>query len=196
MRHGTIFSLSVAALALASCGQKATTSTDTTTTVSENNIVPATDANTMVAPVASPGQAFANTAAASDAFEISTSQLAATNAASSAVKSFAQKMIAAHTESTTKLKAAASSASPALTPDPTLTADQEKKLTDLKAMTGADFDKAYVSIQVDAHKATLDALKAYSTTGDVPQLKAFATSLVPIVTAHFNMADALKRRTS
>ncbi len=38
---------------------------------------------------------------------------------------------------------------------------------------------------------TLDAPKAYSASGDVASLKAFATVLVPIVTAHFNMAKGL-----
>lgn len=39
---------------------------------------------------------------------------------------------------------------------------------------------------------TLDTLKAYATTGDVASLKSFASALVPIVTAHVNMAKGLK----
>jgi predicted outer membrane protein len=69
-----------------------------------------------MAATASPGQAIANAAAASDAFEIATSQLAATNDASAAVKAFATKMITAHAESTAKLKTVAAAASPVLTP--------------------------------------------------------------------------------
>jgi putative membrane protein len=38
---------------------------------------------------------------------------------------------------------------------------------------------------------TLDALKSYSATGEVPSLKAFATELVPIVTSHLDMAKGL-----
>ncbi|MEP7007177.1 MAG: DUF4142 domain-containing protein, partial [Sphingomonas bacterium] len=45
---------------------------------------------------------------------------------------------------------------------------------------------------VAAHQATLDALKSYSTGGDVPALKTFATGLIPTVTAHLNMAKSLK----
>lgn len=37
---------------------------------------------------------------------------------------------------------------------------------------------------------TLAKLKAYSANGAVPSLKRFATELVPIVTAHLNMAKA------
>jgi putative membrane protein len=45
---------------------------------------------------------------------------------------------------------------------------------------------------VDAHQKTLDGLKSYSASGDVAQLKDFATKMVPIVTAHLNMANGLK----
>jgi len=196
MRYGTIALLSATALALAGCGHKEETTTTTnsvtaetgSTTVADTNIAD----NSVVAAPAGPGQSFANTAAASDAFEIAESQLAATSAHSAAIKSFAAKMIEAHTGSTAKLKTVTAGLSPALTPDATLTADQQQKVDALKVKTGADFDTAYVADQVAAHQATLDALKSYSTSGDVPALKTFATGLVPTVTAHLNMAQGLK----
>jgi len=197
MRYGTIALLSATALALAGCGHKDETTTTTnsvtadsaSTTVADSGIA---DNSVVAAPVASAGQTFANTAAASDAFEIAESQLAATSAHSAAIKTFAQKMIEAHTGSTAKLKTVASGLTPPITPDPTLTADQQQKVDALKAKTGADFDTAYAADQVAAHQATLDALKAYSTSGDVPALKTFATGLIPTVTAHLNMAKGLK----
>jgi len=197
MRYGTIALLSATALALAGCGHKEETTTTTnsvtadsaSTTVADSGIA---DNSVVAAPVPSAGQAFANTAAASDAFEIAESQLAATSAHSAAVKSFATKMIEAHTGSTAKLKTVAAGLTPPLTPDPTLTADQQQKVDALKTKTGADFDTAYAADQVAAHQATLDALKDYSSSGDVPALKTFATGLIPTVTAHLNMAKGLK----
>ena len=197
MRYGTIALLSATALALAGCGHKDETTTTTnsvtaesgSTTVADTNIA---DNSVVAAPVASGGQAFANTAAASDAFEIAESQLAATSAHSAAIKSFAKKMIEGHTGSTAKLKTVTAGLSPAITPDPTLTPDQQAKVDALKVKTGADFDTAYAADQVAAHQATLDALKSYSTSGDVPGLKTFATGLIPTVTAHLNMAKGLK----
>jgi putative membrane protein len=181
-----IVALATTALSLAACGQKTETAHNTTVTTETaiNDALPET--------IVAPGQAFANTAAASDAFEVETSKLAETNAASAAVKSFAKHMVTAHTESTAKLKNAAAALTPALTPDPTLTADQQAKLDSLKALTGADFDAAYASAQVDAHEKTLAALKDYAAAGDVPQFKEFATALVPTVTAHLNTAKGLK----
>lgn len=184
MKLAAIPTLSAAALALTACGQKATT-TDS------SNVVTVDTSNDAVT-VPSGGQAFANNAAASDAFEIATSRLALATSTSSAVKKFAQKMIDAHTDSTGKLKTAASSASPAITPDPTLTVEQQTKLDALKATTGKAFDKAYAAAQVEGHQKTLEALRAYSSSGEVPELKAFATTLTPTVAAHLNMAKALK----
>ncbi|RVT39633.1 DUF4142 domain-containing protein [Sphingobium algorifonticola] len=100
-------------------------------------------------------------------------------------------MIKAHTDSTAKLKTAAAGATPAITPDAQLSPAQQQTLNDLQAKSGAGFDTAYARAQVDAHQAALDALKAYSGSGEVASLKSFATGLVPTVTAHLNMAKGL-----
>jgi len=183
--------LGAAALALAGCGSKTETSTTDTTTVTANS--DGTMANDMaIVPATSAGQTFANAAAASDAFEIATSQLADAQGASAKTKKFAADMIKAHTESTAKLKAAARAATPAIVPDATLTAEQQQVLDSLKGVKGADFDKGYATAQVDAHQKTLDALKANAGDNAVPQsLRDFATKLIPTVTAHLNMAKSL-----
>lgn len=186
MKRSILITVSVAALALASCGKKA----DPTIANSSVNGVNATVAQSV--PAISAGQIFANAAAASDNFEIETSKLAAGSAASAATKAFAQSMIKAHTDSTAKLKAAASAATPVITPDPTLTPEQVQTLEALKGKEGAAFDTAYADAQIKAHQMTLDTLKAYAADGDVPSLKSFAAALVPIVTAHVNMAKGLK----
>jgi putative membrane protein len=61
----------------------------------------------------------------------------------------------------------------------------------LGKLSGADFDKAYAKAQVEAHQATLTALKDYAANGDSAPLQAFAKGLVPTVTAHLNMAKSL-----
>jgi putative membrane protein len=187
--------LGAAALALAGCGSKTETNT-TDTVVTTGN----TDSGTMAGPnasmaaTASVGQSFANAAAASDAFEIASSRLAATQASAAPVKKFAESMIKAHTDSTAKLKTAAAASSPAITPDPTLTSAQQQKLDALKALNGATFDSAYAAAQVEAHQQTLDALKTNAANQEVPQpLRDFASKLVPTVTAHLNMAKGLAR---
>lgn len=197
MLKKTMMILSASALALAACGQKTDTANtaDASMTTNDTTAFDAGNAGVadtnMTAP-ATGGQAFANTAAASDAFEIATSKLALDNSSSAAVKKYANQMIAAHTTSTDKLKATTAALTPAITPDPTLTAAQQATVDSLKTLKGAAFDAAYISAQQSGHQQTLDALKAYGATGDVPALKTFATGLTPTVAAHLNMAKTLK----
>ena len=189
MKLAAMTTLSAAALMLAGCGQKNDAATETGSNMEATNTAMATPP---MATAASAGQTFANEAAASDAFEIATSRAALEKSTSPAIKKFAQSMIDAHTASTAKLKTAASAAAPAITPDPTLTADQQAKLDAMNAASGKAFDQAYVAGQTEGHQMTLDKLRAYSANGDVPTLKAFATEMAPTVAAHLNMAKGLK----
>lgn len=190
MKRAAWIALSASALGLAGCGDSDTASEAVPSPEVAATATAPAPASEILAPAIS-GQQFANTAAASDKFEIETSRLAATKASSGDVKKFAQEMIAAHTESTAKLKAAAGSASPAITPAAELSPAQQQTVDNLAAKSGAEFDTAYAKVQVDGHQATLDTLKAYSASGDVPSLKAFATEAVPIVTGHLEMAQKL-----
>lgn len=187
MKTSLITTLSAAALALTGCGSKESATQEANTSVAANTVA----APAPAAPISN-GQMFANEAAASDAFEIESSRLALASSSSAAVKKFAQSMIDAHTASTDKLKTAATAATPAITPDPALTPEQQAKLTSLKQTNGTAFDQAYVAAQVEGHQKTLDMLRAYSTSGEVAELKAFATTLAPTVAAHLNMAKAIK----
>lgn len=148
----------------------------------------------MTAPAADPttAQGFVNAAAASDKFEIESSKLAQSASSSAAVKKFASQMITDHTASTAKLKGIAGGMSPAITPDDTLSPDQQTALDGLKNQKGAAFDTAYKQAQVDGHQKALDMLKNYASKGDNAQLKSFAETMVPKVTAHLNMAKGLK----
>lgn len=197
MLNKTMVILSASALALAACGPKTETTNTTDTSMTTNdagtfdaNTTAMTDMNT-TAP-ATGGQVFANTAAASDAFEIATSKLALENSNSADVKKFANQMITAHTASTDKLKATTAGLNLPITPDPKLNAEQQTILDSLKTKKGADFDTAYIAGQRTGHQETLDMLKAYAATGDVPALKTLAQGLVPTVAAHLNMAKSLK----
>jgi putative membrane protein len=191
MKSRLLIAVSGSVLALTACNKN---NEATTTNAADANIAMdnGAAADMTAAPSPTSAQGFANTAAASDRFEIESSKLAAGQASSAAVKSFADKMIAAHTASTAKLKSTTAGMSPAMTPDDTLSPDQQSTLDSLKAAKGADFDKAYAAAQVDAHQKALDALNGYAASGDNDALKTFARGLVPTVTAHLNMAKGLK----
>jgi putative membrane protein len=188
------------ALSLAGCGPKAEQKADAAANSVGNAMDAAgdmasnaaTDIKEAVTPTPT-AQEFVDKAAKSDAFEIAAAKLAKDNAASADVKSFAAEMIKAHTDSTAKIKAAAAKAMPAITPDATLTSDQADKLADLGKLKGGDFDKAYVSGQVDAHEDALSLMQVYAKDGDVVTLKTAASDIAPTVSHHLDMAKALDK---
>jgi putative membrane protein len=152
--------------------------------------------NTVAALTPAPNpQDFVNRAAKSDAFEIAAARLAAKNAASPAVKSFAEQMITAHTDSTAKIKAAAAKANPALTPNAALTADQNEDLAELGRLSGAKFDEEYVDGQVDAHEDALGLMRSFAADGADAGLKAVAAGIAPAVEGHLKMARELEAKT-
>jgi putative membrane protein len=190
------------ALALASCGGNNATTNSTVVSSAENDsmIGSAGMANdTGAAPdnggladntaSATPmtAQNFANTAAASDAYEIASSKLAATKASDPGIKKFAAQMIKDHTASTAKLKTAAG----AIKPDPTMNAEQKANIASLEAASGADFDTTYKTQQLGAHGKTLAALKGFEASGDDAALKAFASSTAPVVQGHLTMLQGM-----
>ncbi|KMS56122.1 membrane protein [Novosphingobium barchaimii LL02] len=186
MKQSLLLAVSLAVLGLAGCNKQSDAPSEPAANVASPSTSPEASAVK-----AGEGQAFANIAAASDAFEIESSKLAITKATTSKIKSYANNMIEAHTESTVELKAAAGATSPAITPDAALTAAQKATLDQLVAKSGADFDRAYVASQTSAHAEALDALKGYAAGGEVASLKAFATKMIPTVAAHLNMAKSI-----
>lgn len=187
------------AFALGACGgSEPVTTVDnivaTDTIIPENSI----DANAATGTlneatgaVVMTGQTFADTAAASDAYEVAAGKLAQQKATAQALKDFGGMMVTAHAESTAKLKAAGGRATPAIVPDPKLSAEQEANLATLRDTTGADFDTAYKAQQVVAHEKALAAVKGYAKDGTVPALQAFAGEVAPIVQQHLDKIRGL-----
>lgn len=144
------------------------------------------EGNAMAAAPMSGGD-FANTVAASDAYEIAAGKLAQQKATTADLKAFGKEMVDDHTASTDKLKAAAGKASPAIAPAPAMTAEQEANLKTLQAATGTAFDTEYKSQQVAAHEKALTAVRGYAASGDVPALRAFAQEAQGIISKHYDM---------
>jgi len=199
----TSFTLATAAslaLALAGCGQKAENTADSAASSAGNALDAAgnmasnaVEATTEALTPTPSGQDFVNKAAKSDAYEIASAKLAATNASSQAVKDFAAEMIKAHTDSTAKIKKAAGEASPPITPDATLTSDQQDDLAELGKLKGADFDEKYIDEQKDAHEDALSLMNDYAKNGDVPSLKTAAGEIAPVVQKHLDMVKGLDK---
>lgn len=185
-----------AALALAACGS-GTTDTAPTDAASDMSLMDdataVADAPVTAEDAAAPkgAQAFAESMANGDMFEIESSKLAATMSKNQAVKDFAAMMVKDHTASSARLKAATAGMTPAVTLAPMLDTMQQADLAALKG-AGDTFDKLYVEKQVAAHEKALALLTAYASTGDAPALKDFAAKTAPVVEGHLKMVRAMK----
>lgn len=187
----------VSALALVGCGAPNQTNNSAmmdnaadplaTDMAMDNGVMDNAVANDAMTVAPMTAQQFANTAAASDAYEIASSKLATEKAQAAELKSFAQQMVKDHTASTAKLKSAAGS----IKPDPTMNPEQQANIDALEAASGAAFDTAYRTQQLAAHQKALTALQGYAASGDNEALKTFASETAPIVQGHLTMLQGM-----
>ena len=190
----TIILLSAASLALAACGSNTDTPAGTATSDAAmgSDTAGMPTASSAAPAMASADQQFVDSVAASDAFEIQSSELAQTKASSKAVKDFAAMMIDHHTKSSADLKKAALGASPSIPVKAQLTGTQQVDLDALRN-AGADFDKVYAQQQVAAHEAAKALLSDYSATGAPGPLRDFASKTVTVVDGHLEQARKLPK---
>jgi putative membrane protein len=138
---------------------------------------------------ASPDASFVQKASAAGMAEIELSQLAATNASSAEIKSFAQTMVTDHTSANEKLTSIAKGKglTPAASPDST----SKAAIASLKEKTGAAFDKQYAAIMLKDHKAAVALFEKEATSGQDAELKSFANDTLPTLKHHLEMATSL-----
>ena len=132
---------------------------------------------------------FLTSAGQSDFNEIKLSQLAETKASNPQVKAFAEKMVTDHNMLEAKMKPYATAWG--LSPATSLDADHQSEYDKLNGLSGADFDKEYMTaMDMDHHKA-LDMFKMEeSSTTDMKFKKSVANG-EKVVANHTMMADKL-----
>jgi len=122
-------------------------------------------------------------AGAGDLYETQSSKLVLATTADPKVKTFANKMIADHTASTAKVKAAAAKDGIKVAP-PKLDVAQQAMIATLESAKGPARDAAYLEQQHKAHEQALALHQEYAQSGDKPALKAAAAEIVPVVQQH------------
>ncbi len=145
---------------------------------------------TLASAQAVPGPTYVMQAGASDLYEKQSSELVMASTKDAKVRQFARDMVRDHAKSTADVKAAATAAGVKPTP-PTLTSEQASNMAALKAANGTERDRLYVRQQKAAHAQALALHQSYAKSGDVPQLKATAAKIVPVVAHHAEMINAM-----
>jgi putative membrane protein len=131
-------------------------------------------------------------AAQSDQNEIALSNLAEQKATNPAVKAFAEKMVTEHTKMTSDMKPFADSWG--LTPPSGPDADHQNELNKLNGLSGADFDKEYISQMVTDHSKALSAFTTEAKDTKDVKFRAAVINGKTAVAAHKNMAYDLKKK--
>jgi putative membrane protein len=134
---------------------------------------------------------FAKKVAISDKMEIESSQLVLSRNPDSDTKPFAERMVKDHQETSAELKALVAGGKVKATLPTALDADHQKKLDELKAKSGKDFDSAYDRMQMQAHEEAVALFEQYARDGENPDLKAWAAKTLPHLKEHLAMAKRL-----
>lgn len=133
---------------------------------------------------------FATKAAVGGMAEVELGKLALTKTSNAAIKSFAEMMVTDHGKANEELMAIAKMKNITL---PAMVDDEHlKKMEELKAKTGADFDKAYVDAMVDGHESTLKLMQDEAKNSKDADLSSFAAKTGPVVETHLNMIKKIK----
>jgi putative membrane protein len=134
---------------------------------------------------------FARKAALSGMKEVQVSQHAASSAANSEVKEFANQLVRDHTNANEKLKAAAATMNVELPAD--LDAEHRSQAERLTAMTGPGLDRGYVEHMAESHRKSVALFETESQNGS-GALREFATATLPTLREHLRMAQDLQGR--
>jgi len=138
-------------------------------------------------------QEFVTRAAASNLFEITSSEMAMNNASTDTVMSFAAQMIADHTQASNELKAIADRKN--LTVPTTLPQEKQQTVDSLSTQMGIPFDKDYMDAQVRAHIESVTLFEVASEDLDDAELRQFAAKTLPILRMHLEMAEGIEDMT-
>ncbi len=149
----------------------------------------------LAADIPSQTKDFISAVAVGNKFEVDTSQLALKYAKSPDVKNFAKEMITDHTKAGEEFKATLAQAK--IEPPAENDVIHTAKYAKLRLFTTKDgFDAAYVDEQLKAHQETVAKFQDYAANGPTPEVKDFASKLLPTLQHHLSMAKDLQEKVS
>jgi putative membrane protein len=136
---------------------------------------------------------FAVKAATGGMMEVELGRLAQEKGQSKDVKDFGAMMATDHAKANEELKTIAATQN--ITLPTTLGEDQQKHVNDLSKLSGAEFDKKYVSLMVDDHKEDIDLFKKAAEDDKTnPAVKSFASKTLPTLQKHLDEINAIDKK--
>ena len=135
---------------------------------------------------------FASNAAQGGMAEVEMGRLAAQRASDPEVKAFGERMVSDHSRANGELKSVASKKGLQLPTD--MNSEQKSEIDKLSKLSGAEFDKQYMSAMVDDHKKDVKEFETQSKEGNDADIKSFAARTLPTLQEHLKMAQAAAQK--
>jgi putative membrane protein len=123
--------------------------------------------------------------------EVKLGELAADKGTRDDVKEFGQRMVKDHTAINDDLKALA--AQKDVTLPGNLDAKHQVMVDKMSALSGSEFDDAYIAGMIKGHKKDAKAFKAESGETTDADVKAFLDKSIPVVEAHLKHVTAMQK---
>ena len=137
-------------------------------------------------------QTFVATVGQVGMLEVEAGKLAESKSSNADVKKFGHHMIEDHTRLGDELKKLA--ASNGFTFPTDMGPTNRKALDALAAKSGKAFDQAYATAMVSGHEGAVQLFENTAKTAQDPELKAWASSSLPVIKDHLKMARELARK--
>jgi putative membrane protein len=125
--------------------------------------------------------------------EVELGQLASQRASDPQVKQFAQRMVTDHTKANDQLKQIASSKNVQLPTD--LPASAKRERDKLSKLSGAQFDREYMSHMTSDHKKDTSEFRYAAKSAKDSDVKQFASATLPTLEEHLQMAQSIAKST-
>lgn len=132
---------------------------------------------------------FINTVAMAGNAEVTFGQLAASKATRGDVRQFANRMVTDHTKGNQQLMALAQQKD--ITPSQGMDTMHQTLYEQLQAMSGSDFDNAYMKSQVQDHEMVVETFQTEADSGSDADVKGFAQQNLPTMQQHLQMARSI-----
>jgi len=130
---------------------------------------------------------FATNAAQGGMAEVELGRLATQRAGDVSVREFGARMVADHGRANSELKSIAGQKGIQLPTE--LNSAQKSEMDKLSKMSGAEFDKEYMSAMLKDHETDVKDFDTQAKEGNDPEIKAFAGKTLPTLQQHLQMAQ-------
>ncbi len=123
--------------------------------------------------------------------EVTLAELAKQKGSNTAVKNYAERMLADHGKANQELQKIATDKGASLPTD--LTGKHQKITQKMLELSGAEFDKAYAKHMTNDHTEDTKKFAEAAKSVKDPDLKAFAEKTLPVLQEHLRMAEEMEK---